>query len=525
MHNVIRINQNLIYLFMILLLTGFSQSSAQYQNVLVGSTINAYEPQEPSIVMNPLNTDHILIGSNTDNYYYSIDGGLTWQHSVLSSSFGVIGDPCVLVDSDNNFYYVHLVPDLSRVVCQKVTSLGGSWSNGTYTGVNGTKDDDKEWGVIDRTNNNIYIAWAQFDEHGSISAQDSSEIQLSRSTDGGMDWSVPVRISKRNGNAMGGNYSAHAPMPSVGFNNEVYVAWMGPEGLMFDRSTDQGQSWLADDINVTGYHINWLTFNVPGVPISPGFPIINCDLSAGSYNGNIYICWTDQRSGYNDTDVWLVRSDDGGITWSAPIRVNDDPPGRHQFFAWMTIDQANGDLYFVFYDRRDYTDSQTDVYLAVSKDGGDSFTNVKISESPFIPYENDFLGHYIGISAHNNIVRPVWTRLDNHQLSLWTAIISDVSDVDLNSPGINPADLDIISIYPNPFNPSTKINYKNSRDGNIIIKAYNSIGKQVSTLVDEYQKSGEHTIDWHAEDLSAGVYFIRLLSGNQTKTQKAVLLK
>ncbi|MGB5892815.1 MAG: hypothetical protein WBG58_01470, partial [Ignavibacteriaceae bacterium] len=90
---------------------------AQYQNVRVGGPINTYEPEEASIVINPANTDHILVGSNTDNYYYSLDGGLNWQHNILTSSFGVIGDPCVLVDSNNNYYYLHLVPDLSRVLC------------------------------------------------------------------------------------------------------------------------------------------------------------------------------------------------------------------------------------------------------------------------------------------------------------------------------------------------------------------------------------------------------------------------
>jgi len=51
----------------------------------------------------------------------------------------------------------------------------------------------------------------------------------------------------------------------------------------------------------------------------------------------------------------------------------------------MDIDQTNGNLYFVFYDRRTYTDNQTDVYMAISTDGGTNFSNVKISESPFSP--------------------------------------------------------------------------------------------------------------------------------------------
>lgn len=113
-----------------------------------------------------------------------------------------------------------------------------------------------------------------------------------------------------------------------------------------------------------------------------------------------------------------------GETWSDPIRVNDDAPGRHQFFTWMTIDQVTGHLYTVFYDRRNYDDWRTDVYMAVSRDGGQSWKNVRISEAPFVPSETIFFGDYNNITAHNGIVRPVWTRHEEGRLSIWTALIN-----------------------------------------------------------------------------------------------------
>ena len=70
----------------------------------------------------------------------------------------------------------------------------------------------------------------------------------------------------------------------------------------------------------------------------------------------------------------------------------------------MDIDQTNGNLHFVFYDRRNYTSSLTDVFLAYSGDGGETFTNRKISESPFLPFSDIFIGDYNNITAHNNIV-------------------------------------------------------------------------------------------------------------------------
>jgi hypothetical protein len=498
---------------------------AQYQNVMVGNSINTYEPVEPSIVVNPYNINHILIGANSDNYYYSTDGGFHWQHGIIHSTFGVIGDPCVLVDENSNYYYFHLVPDMSRVVCQKSTSIGGNWSNGSYSGVNGTKDNDKEWAVIDQSNGNVYVTWAQFDEHGSFNSLDSSEIQLSRSTDGGLTWSVPVVVSDRKGNAQAGNYSDHAPMPAIGPNNELYVTWMGPEGLMFDKSTDGGFNWLQNDINVTGFHINWLVFNVPGVPIVPGFPIINCDLSTNEYNGNIYICWTDQRSGYNDTDVWLTKSTDGGSSWSNPNRVNNDAPDRHQFFAWMTIDQISGYLYFVFYDRRNYMTLQTDVYMAVSKDGGESFTNFKVSENPFTPSDNNYLGHYIGVSAHNNVIRPVWTRVENNLPSLWTAIVDSVTTVDEKTYSTVPTEYKLFQNFPNPFNHNTIIKYSTPGSGLVSLKVYNVLGKELFTLVDEEKSAGDHAVDFNASGLTSGVYYYKIQSGFFSETKKMLLVK
>jgi hypothetical protein len=498
---------------------------SQYQNVQIGAEINQYEPQELSVILNPLNTNEILVGANQDNYYYSTNSGMSWQHNVISSSFGVVGDPCVLVDNNGNYFYIHLVPGLSRVVCQKATTIGGAWSNGTFTGVNGTKENDKEWGAVNMSNNFIYLSWAQFDEHGSTSQLDSSEIQLSRSTDGGIIWSSPVRISERNGNAMGGNYSAHAPMPAIGPGNEVYVTWMGPLGLMVDKSTDSGESWLENDINVTGSHIDWLVFNIGGIQRAPGFPVINCDLSPGEYYGNIYICWTDQRRGYNDTNVYLAKSTDGGISWSDPIRVNDDPPGRHQFFAWMTIDQSTGFLYFVFYDRRNHSDDSTDVYMAVSQDGGETFDNFMISESPFRPYTVDFIGDYIGISAANNIVRPVWTRVENHQLSIHTAIVDYPVDVDHQTTNSLPTEFTLSQNYPNPFNPSTVIEYSTQYTGPVTLKVYNTLGNEISILVDENKTAGKYTIEFDAAGISSGIYFYRLESNNEIITRKMILMK
>jgi hypothetical protein len=105
------------------------------------------------------------------------------------------------------------------------------------------------------------------------------------------------------------------------------------------------------------------------------------------------------------------------------VRLNKDDKGKHQFLPWMAVDQVTGYIYIVYYDRRAYDDLQTDVYLAYSIDGGSSFKEVKISETPFIPSDNKFFGDYTNISAHNGIITPIWTRMDNGRTSVYTAVI------------------------------------------------------------------------------------------------------
>jgi hypothetical protein len=73
----------------------FSFVTSLDQNVMIS---NQNSPNEPSIKMNPLNTDILVAGANLNNYYISNDGGLTWDTNTLTSSFGLWGEPVIDVD-------------------------------------------------------------------------------------------------------------------------------------------------------------------------------------------------------------------------------------------------------------------------------------------------------------------------------------------------------------------------------------------------------------------------------------------
>ena len=89
-----------------------------------------------------------------------------------------------------------------------------------------------------------------------------------------------------------------------------------------------------------------------------------------------------------------------------------------------------------------------------------------------------------------------------------------------------PTQYNVSQNYPNPFNPSTKIQYTLPVEGNVILKIYNILGKEVKTLIaNEYRTAGSHTVTFDAHDLPSGVYFYRLQAGNIISVKKMILLK
>lgn len=518
-----------IYLILIILVLTSVRSYSQYQNVFISSSNN---PCEPTICINPKNTNQVVAGANLTSYYYSTNGGYNWTRGNLTSTYSVWGDPSIIADTSGNFYFGHLTNlqssyFIDRIVVQKSTNGGVNWDNGSYAGYIPPKQQDKEWLCVDPANNNLYMTWTQFDSYGSSNPNDSSVILFSKSTNSGGSWSTALRINKKAGDCIDEDNTVEGAVPCVGPNGEIYVSWSGPLGIVFDKSTDAGATWLTDDKFVTTQPGGW-DYSIPGINRANGLPVTACDLSNGPNRGTIYINWSDQRNGVTDTDVFLIKSSDGGNTWSSVKRVNDDPTDKQQFFTWMTIDQSTGYLYFVYYDRRNYTNTQTDVYMSRSTDGGETFNNFKVSATPFTPNQNVFFGDYTNVTAANGKVRPIWTRLENTSLSIYTAIVDFVTSVNqINS--IVPSSYKLYDNYPNPFNPTTKIKFDvaNSSDtpANIIITIYDSNGREVTKLVNGNYASGTYEAEWDATGQASGAYYCKFETDNFADTKMMMLLK
>lgn len=88
-----------------------------------------------------------------------------------------------------------------------------------------------------------------------------------------------------------------------------------------------------------------------------------------------------------------------------------------------------------------------------------------------------------------------------------------------------PLKFELYQNYPNPFNPSTTINYSMSQAGNIMLKVYDVLGKNVATLVSGYKEEGAHTVQFDASNLAGGVYIYTLVSGKFTGSKKMMVMK
>ncbi|KUG25540.1 hypothetical protein ASZ90_004638 [hydrocarbon metagenome] len=123
-----------------------------------------------------------------------------------------------------------------------------------------------------------------------------------------------------------------------------------------------------------------------------------------------------------------------------------------------------------------------------------------------------------------------------------TVSFSDVSEIELSSwgykifkqnsdiTGINEQENIIVDYileqnYPNPFNPTTKIRYSIPRSSHVSITVYDILGKHVETLVDNQHTSGVYEMEFDAKNLSSGIYFYRMISGNRIITNKLLLIR
>src|SRR5205823_3008543 len=194
-----------------------------------------------------------------------------------------------------------------------------------------------------------------------------------------------------------------------------------------------GENGTAHTAYISGG--DWWTADQYRIPAQPDRGIwlglsSEVDRSAGTHRGRIYVAFADQadRDGqndyrnsadHNDTDVFVIFSDDHGLTWSPPVRANDDTGHGSQFFSWLDVDQSTGNVAVSWYDTRNDVASGNDdaqYFAAFSTDGGFTWsTNVRLSDGTSNAHAAGSFnfGDYTGLAFEDGILHAVWSDNSN----------------------------------------------------------------------------------------------------------------
>src|SRR6266436_6072889 len=372
--------------------------NASGQNIL-GDAAN-----ECSISVDPTNGNKMTIAWRqfndvTSNFRqagwgFTTDGGTTWTFPGVLENNVFRSDPVTNSDEVGNFFYLSLQSDVNlSFFCDDLwRSLNGGQSWTLLSGERGAGGGDKQWLTIDKTNGPGHGFQYQADDGINCSG---GGVQFQRSTDGGVTWQTPISIpnSPTDGTLdvdTNGNLFIGGEGFSTFFCERSSNAQIGGQTPTFDRSTalNMGGDLSGGGINPAGLD---------------GMLFLAIDRSGGPTNNNIYMLASVVPPGRSTTDVMFVRSTDGGLTFSAPHRINDDPvnPSKWHWFGTFSV-APNGRLDTVWYDTRNAannTDSQ--LFYSFSTDGGVTWSaNVAVSNSfnPFEGYPNQSkIGDYITI--------------------------------------------------------------------------------------------------------------------------------
>jgi hypothetical protein len=493
-----------------------------------GFNIEGDAANEPSIAVDPTNPDRMAIGwrqfDNVNNNFrqagfgFTLDGGEIWTFPGVIEPGIFRSDPVLGSDADGNFYYNSLTVDnQDNYWCDVFIIEEGSveWDDGRFA-----QGGDKQWMAIDQMEGmgqgNNYSNWTK---NWSICYPG----QFTRSTDDGETFESCITIP---GNPFWGTLA-------TGPDGALYVAGYSNSGFIISKSN------TAQDPEAT---IEWQDFNTvymggyisSGDGPNPGGLLgqtwVAVDKSGGEYNGNVYmLCSVERDFGGDPLDVMFVKSTDGGENWSVPLRVNDDISSANwQWFGTMSV-APNGRIDVVWLDTRDALPGsvRSSLYYSYSIDGGETFSPNERMSDLFDPHvgwpQQNKMGDYFHMVSDECCAHLAWANTLNGEQDVYYTQINPwfvgLEETEQITKAIS------IESYPNPASGHLTIKYKLIEKGDVSIKLYDVVGKEIKTLVNGNQEAGSFTLKLDGDHLSEGIYYCRIESGSMSDVAKITIVK
>jgi len=407
----------------------------------------------------------------------SYDGGNTWQ-SVYGGTYNRLQEGCFINDSVG-----YLCGDAGVII--KTTNRGNSWSASVVT-----------------PNNICFIDFVN-ESTGFISTETGGQVW--KTTDAGASWTLKLTV----GNI--GLWQIHF----ANENNGWFVGEFGTIG----KTTDGGETWFGQ-FSGTNVNLRSVYFHTPEI----GWVVGKDETRLRTTNGGSN--WLLEHTGYdyeflyiyffNESIGWIIGTpgwwtgypavilytDNGGVPvelTSFTVNVND----REQVeVKWSTATEINNSGFEV---QRLFLNHQGTDWEASGFVPGHGTTTE--------PQYYSFLDQIVQSGKYKYRLKQI--DYDG------TSEYSEEVEVDVN----NSIAFTLEQNFPNPFNPSTKIQYSIPERENVRLIVYNGVGEEVSVLVDGIVEAGQYEVTFDAANLPSGIYLYKLQSDRGIEVKKMILLK
>jgi hypothetical protein len=436
--------------------------AAGCDGVAATGTLYVNAEVEPFIAVNPMNANNLVGvwqqdrwsngGARANLTGFSADGGKTWTRRMAAftrcsggtaangADYARASDPWVSFAPDGTAHQIAIAftgadlaaGSVNAVLVSRSTDGGSTWSAPIALQRDGSDHfNDKESIAADTKDARyVYATWDR------IAADDSGPTWFARSVDGGLSWE-PARAI----------YDPGAGASTL--NNQVVVLGDGTlllfctrftttgnataAALVVLRSGDRGVSWSAPIVVAAAQAVGAFDPETRQ-PLRDGADI--GAIAAGPGNSAVVV-WQDGRFTQGARDaIAFARSTDGGLTWSAPVRINGDP--SVQAFTPAVAVRADGAIGVSYFDFRSNTPDAatlpTDYWIARSVDGGATWKEVRLATAfDFAGAPNAeglFLGDYMSLTTSGGLFVPFYVLATGNPANRTDVFASRVSSLD-----------------------------------------------------------------------------------------------